>query len=357
MRLPDALRTQARACASLGSPFMDRLLTALAENWDASTRLGALFEGWDAEDIGPGGASLPLRLAGGLHALVLNEFAPDLKAVYPPNEVAQVDFLPAVMTALRQHEDFLLDWVASPPQTNEVRRSTALIAVGHWLAARYGLPFRLSELGASGGLNLMWDHYALDTRLGQLGPPAPTLSLTPDWHGSLPQQAKVDVLERQGVDLNPLDLRAPDQRLRLLAYLWPDQPHRAQLTSAAIAGLAANVARADAIDWLANRLDDPKPGSLHFVFHTVAWQYFPTAAQARGTRLIEEAGARATAQAPLAWFGMENDGAEKGAALTLRLWPGDHTFDMGRADFHGRWVVFDPRDSDDPRTAKSPQRV
>ncbi|TDK41408.1 hypothetical protein [Antarcticimicrobium luteum] len=27
-----------------------------------------------------------------------------------------------------------------------------------------------------------------------------------------------------------------------------------------------------------------------------------------------------------------------GSALTLRLWPGDLTIELGRADFHGRWV-------------------
>lgn len=26
------------------------------------------------------------------------------------------------------------------------------------------------------------------------------------------------------------------------------------------------------------------------------------------------------------------------AALTLRLWPGDLRFELGRADFHGRWI-------------------
>ena len=38
---------------------------------------------------------------------------------------------------------------------------------------------------------------------------------------------------------------------------------------------------------------------------------------------------------------METDGDKTGAvgaALTLRLWPGDITLGLGRADFHGRWV-------------------
>jgi hypothetical protein len=35
---------------------------------------------------------------------------------------------------------------------------------------------------------------------------------------------------------------------------------------------------------------------------------------------------------------MEDDGKTPGAGLTLRLWPGDVTLDLGRADFHGRWL-------------------
>jgi hypothetical protein len=38
---------------------------------------------------------------------------------------------------------------------------------------------------------------------------------------------------------------------------------------------------------------------------------------------------------------MESDGdvrGQKGAALTLRLWPCDLRIDLGRADFHGRWI-------------------
>jgi hypothetical protein len=56
--------------------------------------------------------------------------------------------------------------------------------------------------------------------------------------------------------------------------------------------------------------------------------------------LIEAAGEAATTEAPLAWFGMENDGDVRGAALTLGLWPSNLTFDLGRADFHGRWIEW-----------------
>lgn len=341
MNLLQAFTAQAQSCTALGSPFMGQLFTLLAANWPHNSALGQLYANWPG-DIGPHGASLPLRIAGGLHALVLTDRDPALVSAYPPNTADDKTLSAAILSALSTHHDFLLDWVQSPPQTNEVRRSAAIIPAAHWLAARHPLPFITSELGASAGLNMMWDRYALNVNDHTFGPPDPVLTLTPDWTGPLPSPAQITVANRRGVDLNPLDITDPDQTLRLFAYLWPDQPHRMALTRAAIAAQTATIDRCDAIDWLETRLTQPYTDHLHLIYHTVAWQYFPAGVQKRGTALIETAGARATETAPLAWFSMESDGDAKGAALTLRLWPGDHRIALGRADFHGRridWAV------------------
>lgn len=339
MTVNNAFRTQAQACTSLGSPFMGRLLTMLASDWPADTALARRCAEWTG-DIGPGGASLPLRIAGGLHALVLTGRDPALRAVYPPEPVSDAALRRAVLGTLATHEDFMLNWIESAPQTNEVRRSAALIPAAHWIAARHPLPFVTSELGASAGLNLMWDRYAVSHAGQRLGPADAALCLSPDWSGEMPAAMPVTVAERRGVDLNPLDVQDPDQALRLFAYLWPDQPHRMDLTRAAIGALNGTVDKADAIDWLEPRLDSAPEDHVHLIYHTVAWQYFPPEAQARGTALIETAGARATETRPLAWLAMENDGDNEGAALTLRLWPGDLRFSLGRADFHGRWLQW-----------------
>jgi hypothetical protein len=42
----------------------------------------------------------------------------------------------------------------------------------------------------------------------------------------------------------------------------------------------------------------------------------------------------------MVWYGMVNNGGERGAAMTMRLWPSGHTFNLGRADFHGRWIEW-----------------
>jgi len=332
-RVADAFAFQSKACADLGSAFMAQLCNLYAtRDWSQTPVRDRIFA-WDG-DLSPRGESVPLRLAGALHALRLQGVC--LDDVYPPARVTDAVLWQSVSDAMAAHDDFISDWINSAPQTNEVRRSAVIIPVGRLLTARFGLPIRTSELGASGGLNLNWDRYGLNVGEQSFGPNN-VLTLQPTWNGPLPAQSLPQVISRAGVDLNPLDPRNADDALRLQAYLWPDQPDRLERTRAAIAIADGDVDKADAIDWLAQRLGH-QPGVLHIIYHTVAWQYFPKNVQARGTALIEAAGAQATDNAPLAWFAMENDGGLKGAALTLRLWPGDLTIDLGRADFHGRWV-------------------
>jgi hypothetical protein len=337
--LQAAFLGQRKACTTLGSPFMGRLMGLLAQHWPDDTPLARRFAAWPG-DVSAAGASLPLRLAGGLHALVLTGRDADLAAAYPPHDVSDAVLLQAVHNAMRQHDAFLSAWVENAPQTNEVRRSSVLIAAAHWLTARHDLPLRLSELGASAGLNLMFDQFRLDIGAQSWGPGSATVRLTPQWHGPVPPDAPLRIADRRGVDLNPFQIESPADELRLLSYLWPDQADRMVRTRAALALASATVDKADAIDWLATRLSAPWPGQLHLIYHTIAWQYFSTEKQALGRDLIAAAGAAATTDAPLAWLAMEADDVAHGAGLTLRLWPGDVTIDLGRAGFHGEWVEW-----------------
>ncbi|KIC50886.1 DUF2332 family protein [Tateyamaria sp. ANG-S1] len=340
MTLRDAFLNQSKTCAHMGSPLMGRVLGILADRWDPDTALGQKMAEYQG-DIGPAGHSLPLRIGGGLHALVLQGKDADLINAYPPNTADDTALESAVLNALKTHEDFFLDWTRNAPQTNEVRRSAALIPMAHVALSHFDRPIVLSELGASGGLNLMWDHFALETPTYRFGPEDAALTLSPEWTGLVPPKSSPQVVDRSGVDLNPLNLHDKKDRMALLSYLWADQPHRVELTRSATSVLTAKVDQGDAIDWLEQRLATAPEGHMHMIQHTVAWQYFPADAQARGTAMIEAAGAKATPETPLAWMQMETDGdttGAVGAALTLRLWPGDLTLNLGRADFHGRWI-------------------
>ncbi len=347
-----AFDAMAASCGKMGSPFMESLLFGVADGLSENSAVGTKVLHWDGDVTGMADA-LPLRLAGGLHALVLAGQDPELATAYasagagrPARDTTMPDveataLTAAVLAALSRNEAFLLRWLDSAPQTNEVRRSAPLIAAGHWLTARYGLPLVLSELGSSAGLNLLWDHYALCANGQIFGPSDAALTLTPDWRGPLPPLAPPVIQSRAGVDLNPLHPVA--DRLRLLAYIWADQPDRLHRMAHALDLAAAHhpkVTKGDAVDWLADRLQHQLPGAVHVVFHTVSWQYFSKPKQHLALALLQEAGLRATPDAPLAHLSMEVDGASanEGAALALTLWPGGQAIALGRVDFHGRWL-------------------
>jgi len=349
MRLAEALEDQALACTALGSPLTASVLRAVGAAIVPGSALALRLADWPG-DMSLRGASVPLRLAGALHGLVLTGRAPELAPIYaqaqsalPSGESPDAALLARALHAVFLREEAeILRWLDRAPQTNEVARAAVLIAAGHWLTARFGLPLVLSEVGASAGLNLLWDRFALVAGGRRFGPADAVLTLSPDWSGPLPPVAAPVIGAREGVDIAPLD--PVRDALRLEAYVWADQMARLARVRAALALAAKSpppVVAADAVAWLAQRLGPGAvpAGHVHLVCHTIAWQYLPADAQAHGAALIAEAGQRARADAPLAWFGMESDATPGSAALVLRLWPGALRFDLGRADFHGRWIA------------------
>ncbi len=334
---------QAWHCEKLESPFMGRLMRLFSERLRHGNPVADRILDWDG-DPSPYADSVPLRTAGALHALRLEGLA--LGDVYPPHEVDDDTLWSAVEDAMDHHAPRMLEWLTSAPQTNEVRRSAMVLPALALLNERYGRPVALFELGASGGLNLRVDRFRLAAEGCALGPQDSAVVLAPEWRGEPFDGSLPEVVSRQGVDLNPLDPANPDHKLRLLAYLWPDQPERIERTTAAIDIAQDNPAQLDAGDagaWIEAALAHPMPGTMRVVFHTIAWQYFPEATKARAEAALLKAGAEATADAPFAHLSVEADGGE-GAAMTLRTWPDGRTELLGRADFHGRWVDWSPTD-------------
>ena len=346
MTIAGVFRSQARACESLGSPFTARILNGVADMMQPGDPVIDRILGWQGDPTSAGD-NVPLRLAGGLHALVLSGQDRTLSALYPPqpapNDARLSDVLRATIAA---HPAHFMHWLNSPPQTNEVGRSAVLIAAGHLLADRFGLPLRVLELGASAGLNFGWDRIGLKIGQDHFGARASRLVLTPDWTGDPPPRTPFAVIHRAGVDLNPLDPTNGDDRLRMMSYIWPDQTQRLERMRLALElaqAFPTPVDQGDAAGWVEQRLGTVAEGVTTVIYHTIAWQYFPQTTQDTAGQAIRAAGARATPKAPVAWFSMESDGRTDGAALRLRLWPGDATLDLGRADFHGRWVAWQNR--------------
>ncbi|MGY6694953.1 MAG: DUF2332 domain-containing protein [Roseinatronobacter sp.] len=331
-------RAQAEACAALGSPFTARLLQLVADRISPGSDVSNRLLEWPEARLKSD--AVALRLTGALHHLVLTQASPDLICLYEtPQAFSDDQIWQRISASFEQHSVRILQFLDSAPQTNELRRSSVLIAAAHWLTHTYQMPLVLSELGSSAGLNLLWDNYRLSVNGQHFGPDEPVLTLTPHWSGSGPIDARPRILNRAGVDLNPLN--AAQDEMRLLAYIWADQPDRLARTKSALRlakKKSPKISAENAVDWLETRLSERLPQTVHFVYHTVTWQYFSEADRLRGEQVFKDAGKRASTDAPLVRFSMEQDASGPGAALQMHLWPDDQRMYFGRADFHGRWV-------------------
>jgi hypothetical protein len=319
---------------------MVRLCTLLGERLDRSNEVGRRVLDW------PGTAdsfadALPLRLTGGLHALVRRGTALGLAACYPPNPLPDEESFWRALSPVLAEPDLLL-WLDGAPQTNEVGRSAVLMSGLLALAERFPQPVELLELGASAGLNLVLDRYGYDLGGVSAGDPASPLQLRPEWKGPPPPDASVRVAGRRGVDLNPLDARRDGDRL--LAYVWPDQARRLAQLEAALAVAAEDppqVERGDAAAWTEARLGEKQAsGVARVVLHSIAFQYFPEEAKGRIAAALAQAGAGATAEAPLAWLRYEHDPGDERITLRLRTWPGGEERLLAHCHPHGssiRW--------------------
>jgi hypothetical protein len=335
---------QAGFCEAMGSPFTARLLEAMARDLEAGGPVADLVGDWPGH---PRADALSLRLAGALHAAALSGRDAALAAEYP---AARPDWdAEAVWSAARaflaRERDWVLGFLRFAPQTNETRRSIALLAGFLHLADRFDRPIDALEIGASAGLNLCWDRFAYRTDGWSWGPPGAALIDT-DWRGPPPPLgAKPRLRSRAACDLHPLDLRRPEERLRLRSYIWADQAERLARFDAAVAlALESGVAveRADAAVFLEERLPARAPDALTVVYHSVFLQYPPRATRMRIVSAIERAGE--SARAPLAWLRLEPEVVLGGPRESVRFlldvvtWPGGERRTLATTDGHVRFV-------------------
>ncbi|HVQ07269.1 MAG TPA: DUF2332 family protein [Allosphingosinicella sp.] len=330
---------QAFWCGRLGSLFTARLCETLGPRLDRRSAVGRRALDWPGDPRALADA-LALRLCAGLHFMVREGRAPGLAPLYPPAPLPSEAALWAKVAPLLDDKR-LESWLDSAPQTNEVGRSAVLMSGLLVVAARFGLPLRLYELGASAGLNLLLDFYRYDLGGLAVGDGGSRILLKPEWQGPPPPAATVTIAGRAGADLKPA--RLPQDAARLPAYIWPDQPERLAMLEAALAIAADHpprVDQADAADWIhASLALAPEPGVTRVAMHSVAFQYFGPAAQARIARHIEAAGSAAHAGAPLAWLRFEKEPDADIYSLRLRTWPGDDLL-LAWTHPHGRKLTW-----------------
>jgi hypothetical protein len=340
-RMARRLREQAAACGGLGSPFYRGLLDRLADDVLAGGPGAAVLAGHEDD---PGPSALALRLTGAVHRLVLEGRLPELATFYPSvgGEADAQAAWPVFRDVLADQRDGLRSLLDRPPQTNEVGRASALIGGLLHVAAWHPGPIRLFEIGASAGLNLRADHFRIELNDGRaVGPPDSPVVLRDAWRGPVPPLGqRLEVVERAGCDVEPLDVTTPEGRLRLTSYVWPDQLGRLDRLRGALdlaARVPARVQRVAAQDFV--RRLELRSGTTTVLWHSVMWQYLRHEEQAAVRDLLDALGAQATDEARLAHLQLEPQRrAEREShefLVVLRTWPGGDERILGSAHPHG----------------------
>jgi hypothetical protein len=250
---------------------------------------------------------------------------------------------PALRDVLVEHRDELrVALAAADPQTNEVGRASALVGGLLHVVAAQGLPVRLAEIGASGGLNLRADGFRVEHVDGPAyGPEVSPVVLPGGWAGVVPPLGvDLRVVERRGCDLAPVDPTTPAGRTVLTSFVWADMTDRLERLRGALElarRLPAEVVAASAAEFVEGlRLAE---GTTLVVWHSVMWQYLDAAERARVVARLDALGTGATPTAGLAHLALEPERRTSGARheflVTLRTWPGGEERLLGAARAHG----------------------
>ncbi|HTQ19572.1 DUF2332 domain-containing protein [Mycobacterium sp.] len=333
------LRSQGGFCAGSGSPMYGELFELVARDVEADGVFATILSG---HEDAPSRQAVPLRLLGGLHRMVLDGGAPELRRWYPSTggdwdaEAAW----PEITRIAAAHTDLLRAALEHPPQTNEVGRSAVLIGGLLCVNRQFDFPVRLFEIGSSAGLNLRADHYQYRYAGGRWGPADSPVTIDDAWHGALPPEGGVRIVERHGYDIEPIDVTGSDGEMALVSYVWPDQRARLERLRGAIAvarNVPAGLERRPAGDAVAGlSLAD---GALTVLWHSITWQYLSDDERAAIRDGVDALAAQADARSPFAHLTLEPARDGPGAPLKflvrVRSWPGGELQVLAESHPHG----------------------
>jgi hypothetical protein len=231
-----------------------------------------------------------------------------------------------------------------PVQTNEVARSMPVLGAMLALAHATRLPLRIYEIGSSAGLLLNFDRYRYSGDGWTWGDPQSPAHLRNRIARGKPAHlnAALEVRERHGCDLHPLDPADANHADTLLSFIWPDQHERFNRLRAAIDIARAHpvdIVRADGIAW-SRTAALPRDGSATVLLHTVITEHMTPSERESLREAIDELAAHATGTRPFAWVRMEP--AEEGYHTTLTHWPASDETVIAASDGHAQNLRWNP---------------
>jgi hypothetical protein len=295
------------------------------------------------------GQPVPNLLLAAVHFLLLSGVQHPLADFYPslsPVTPVAADPYPRFRVFCLEHREKVLELISTRlVQTNEVRRCGCLLPAFTQVAQHaQGRPLALVEIGASAGLNLLWDRYGYDygegRHCGDSRSPVQIACRLRDVQQPMLPVVLPTVGMRVGLDLNPIDVRDPNAALWLRALVWPDERGRAELLRQAIQVAQHDPPRllaGNALDLLPEALATVPNDQTLCVFHTHTMNQFPSEARARLWALVaDQAAARDLYRISIEWLGEAHPRLElmsfAGGVLTEQL--------LAYCGSHGEWLEW-----------------
>lgn len=279
---------------------------------------------------------VPHRLTAAVDWLIDIGAAPDHRSATDP--------WAAFRTTCLEHGPWVRDFVRDQRvQTNEVQRCYALLPIFLTVARASDRPLDLVELGASAGLNLLWDRYRYRYAAGTWGPADADLELTGDEHAPVDAgllRQRVRIRRRVGIDLHPLDV-SNDDHVRLLRVFAAPHRHDRLLRAIDVARRdPPELIEGDYLDLLPELLASRDQEALMVVVQTLSAVYLPDQQRTRLWATIDAAGGRG----PLAYVWTptpEEHGQRRGDhPVELATWPGPDRRIIARMENHGEWIEW-----------------
>lgn len=268
------------------------------------------------------GQRRPVLLLAAAHHLILAEPDAEVARYYPSvtgKPVPEGDPYPAFRKFCLARREALIGLVSTrATQTNEVNRVVALRALLSVAATDAPeQPIALLEVGASAGLNLLFDRMRIEVDAQTWGDPrSPVVAaarqvgpLAPPIDAPLPP-----VVCRCGLDREPRDVNDTEAMRWLEACLWPEQVERVGRLRAAVALARQDpptLVRGDMIeDLVAVAAQAPTDAHL-VVWHSWALTYLPRHERPRFAGAVSEL---ASGRRSLTWLSAEPPGTVPGPA-------------------------------------------
>lgn len=283
------------------------------------------------------------------HSLLLEGKTHPLADFYPSVSNASPDKgdpFPHFRDFCLEHEEEIRTLISTRRvQTNEVKRCAILLPAFGMASRMSERPLALVEVGASAGLNLLFDRYRCiygnANILGNEGSPVEIHCETRGANDPPLPENMPEISSRIGLDLEPLDVRNPDDARWLEALTWPEEfSHRAPMLRKAIEVVREDpprMLRGDALDLLPEAVSSASEDAVVCVFHTFTVNQFSEEMRERLTRILAEGSRnRPVYRISIEWIYTERP------VLRLAVFDGGEEKEriLAECDDHGNWIEW-----------------